>query len=89
MRLTHLLGGLLFCCLICTTVRGQATGQINGTITDASGALIPGVEVTATQTATGIGRSALTNENGVYITPSLPVGPYRVEAALQGFRTFV
>ena len=89
MRLKHFFGTLVLCSFACVTLWGQATGQINGTVSDTSGALIPGVDVMATQTATGIGRSAVTNENGVYIIPSLPVGPYRVEASLPGFRTFV
>jgi hypothetical protein len=52
-------------------------------------AVLPGAEVTATQTETGIARSAVTNETGSYILPNLAVGPYRFEAALPGFRTFV
>src|SRR3989441_365031 len=66
----------------------QATAQIAGTIRDQSGAVLPGVQVTATQTATGLARSAITNETGSYVLPDLPVGPYRLEAALSGFRTF-
>src|SRR5262245_39176366 len=88
MTLKHFFGALIVCSFACVTLWGQATGQINGTVSDPSGALIPGVEVTATQTATGISRSALTNESGVYVLPSLPVGPYKIEAALPGFRTF-
>ncbi|HSU88130.1 MAG TPA: carboxypeptidase-like regulatory domain-containing protein [Terriglobia bacterium] len=67
---------------------GQATAQIAGTVRDQSGAVLPGVQVTATQTATGLSRSAITNETGSYVLPDLPVGPYRLEAALAGFRTF-
>src|SRR5262249_28595971 len=62
---------------------------ISGTVKDASGAVLPGVEVTATQTATGLMRSAVSNETGSYVLPNLPVGPYKLEAALSGFRTFV
>src|SRR5579862_5643854 len=67
----------------------QATGQISGTVRDQSGAVLPGVEVTATQTSTGISRSTVTNETGAYLMPNVPVGPYKLEAALPGFRTFV
>jgi hypothetical protein len=63
------------------------TGQISGRVTDSSGAVLPGVDVTVTQTATGLVRSAVTNEAGQYSLPSLPLGPYRLDAALQGFRT--
>jgi hypothetical protein len=64
------------------------TGQISGRVTDSSGAVLPGVDVTVTQTDTGLVRTAVTNETGQYAIPSLPIGPYRLEATLQGFRTF-
>src|SRR6266849_4570107 len=72
-----------------TTVWAQATAQITGTVHDPSGAVLPGVEVKATQTATGITRTTISNETGGYVLPNLPTGPYRLEAALTGFRTFV
>ena len=65
------------------------TAQISGTVKDQTGAVLPGVELTATQTATGLARTVVTNETGSYTLPNLPVGPYRVEATLPGFRTFV
>src|SRR4030095_11492315 len=66
-----------------------STGQISGRVTDPSSAVLPGVEITATQTETGLVRSVVTNEAGLYSLPNLPIGPYKVEAALPGFRTFV
>src|SRR6059036_2372450 len=80
---------LIVCVLTSAVVWGQATAQISGTVRDASGAVLPGVEITATQTETGIARTTITNETGFYVLPSLPLGPYRLEAALAGFRTFV
>src|SRR5438093_12902818 len=67
----------------------QSTAQISGTVNDASGAVLPGVEVTATQTETGIARNTVSNETGDYVLPNLPLGPYKLEASLAGFRTFV
>src|SRR5881628_205662 len=67
----------------------QATAQIAGTVRDQSGAVLPGVEITVTQTDTGATRSALSNETGSYVLSNLPIGPYRLEAALSSFRTFV
>src|SRR5436190_5382977 len=67
----------------------QATAQMSGTVQDSSGAVLPGVELTATQTATGINRTIVTNETGSYVLPNLPLGPYKLEAALPGFRTYV
>jgi hypothetical protein len=67
----------------------QATAQISGTVKDPSGAVLPGVEVTATQIDTGISRATVTNETGSYVLPNLVTGPYKLEAALPGFRSFV
>jgi hypothetical protein len=83
---------LVIACIISLMLPGsawaQATAQINGTVRDASGAVLPGVQVTATQIDTGISRMTVTNETGFYVLPSLPLGPYRVEASLPGFRGF-
>src|SRR5579871_1762738 len=78
----------LFGAGVCVNAWGQATAQISGTVHDQSGAVLPGVEVTATQTETGIKRTTVTNETGTYVLSNLPLGPYRVEAALPGFRTY-
>src|SRR5690242_7838961 len=84
--------GILATFLICTYALGsawaQATAQISGTVRDASGAVLPGVEIKATQTDTGVARTTISNETGFYVLPSLPLGPYKLEAALAGFRTF-
>src|SRR6266567_327929 len=80
---------LLLSVITCAVVWAQATAQINGTVRDQSGAVLPGVEITATQTETGISRTAITDETGSYILPNLAVGPYKLEAALAGFRTYV
>src|SRR5437763_12128603 len=65
-----------------------ATAQISGTVKDSSGGVLPGVDVTATQTDTGLKRNTISDTDGAYTIPNLPPGPYRVEATLQGFRTF-
>src|ERR1041385_5976679 len=84
-----ILAGVFACAGTCVEVRAQATAQISGTVKDQSGAVLPGVEVTATQTETAISRMTVTNETGSYVLPNLPLGPYQLEAALPGFRTFV
>jgi carboxypeptidase family protein/TonB-dependent receptor-like protein len=83
------LSALLILDLTCAMLWAQATAQISGTAKDQSGAVLPGVEVTVTQTETGVARSAVTNETGSYVLTNLPLGPYRLEAGLPGFRTFV
>ena len=67
----------------------QATAELNGRVTDSSGAVLPGVTVTATQTATGLERTAVTDGEGAYLLTNLPPGPYRLEISLQGFRGYV
>src|SRR5438132_14261547 len=81
--------GLLGFAVSCGIVLAQGTAQISGTVKDQSGAVLPGVEITATQTETGIARTTVSNETGSYVLPSLPLGPYRLEAALPGFPTFI
>src|SRR4051794_29461059 len=67
----------------------QATAQMSGTVKDGSGAVLPGVTVTATQTATGASRTVITDDAGNYVMPNLPTGPYRLEVSLQGFKTYL
>ena len=50
--------------------------------------MLPGVDVSVTQTETGLKRNAVTDSSGAYLIPNLPIGPYRLEAMLQGFRTY-
>jgi len=69
-----------------TALWAQATGQINGIVTDASGAVLPGVTVDATSTATNAVRTAVTGADGLYILPLLQPGLYDVKASLSGFR---
>src|SRR5437899_5081788 len=79
----------LFMVVACGNIWGQATAQISGNVQHESVAVPRGVEVAATQTGTGARRSTVTNETGNYVLPNLPLGSYRLEAALPGFRTFV
>src|SRR5574338_1507407 len=86
----------LFVCALLAAVLSAApafaqavsTAQINGAVKDSGGLALPGVTVTVTQTNPGLVRSVTTNETGGYVITNLPVGPYRLEASLQGFRTF-
>jgi len=72
-----------------SAVWAQATAQLNGRVTDESGAVLPGVTVTATQTDTTFSRAVVTDASGNYVMTNLPTGPYRLEVALQGLRTHV
>ena len=66
-----------------------ARGSISGTVMDASGAVIPGVDVTVTHVSTNLTRQLVTNEAGNYEAPLLSIGQYRVTAELPGFRTAI
>jgi hypothetical protein len=66
-----------------------AIAQISGVVSDESGAALPGVEVQVTQTGTGATRFVVTDAHGGFVLPNLPIGPYRLEAKLQGFATYV
>ncbi|HEV8129699.1 MAG TPA: carboxypeptidase-like regulatory domain-containing protein, partial [Acidobacteriota bacterium] len=64
----------------------KTTGTISGTARDASGAVIPGADITVTNQATNVSHSSLTNDAGFYSIPNLQIGVYTVSAALTGFK---
>src|SRR6266540_1613978 len=81
--------GLIIVLVTATASMAQATAEITGTVKDTSGAVLPGANVTATQTATGFKREAVTDAEGAFSFPAVPIGPYRLEVALQGFKTSI
>lgn len=75
--------------LLLTGTRCEAqsfTGSITGTVTDPSGAVVPGTTVTITQKETNRRATAITRADGAYLATALPVGDYRVEASAPGFK---
>src|SRR5215472_10979706 len=80
---------VLFACLSAASAWAQAVSQIQGIVSDATGAAIPGAEVKATQTDTSFTRAVTSGADGVYVLQSLPIGPYRIEVSKQGFATYV
>jgi hypothetical protein len=76
--------------LLCATALGalaQTSGEITGEVKDQSGAMVPNVGVTATNTETNVVRSTVTNASGIYSFPNLTPGKYQVKAAAPGFQT--
>jgi hypothetical protein len=65
----------------------SSNGTIGGTVADSSGAVIPGVTITATNNATGVVTTVLSNDSGVYNLVSLLPGTYKLTAMLPGFQT--
>ena len=76
--------------LLPSSVWAQATistGNINGNVTDASGAAIPAAKVTITRIDTGVSTTVTTNGSGFYNSGSIAVGTYSVKVAVKGFET--
>ncbi len=65
------------------------TGEIKGTVTDPSGAVIDGVTVTITNTETGVSIIRTTNSAGIYDSPSVPIGSYKITFSKTGFKDLV
>ncbi len=77
-------------CFSAPRLFGQAaTATITGTVTDSSGAAIPGADVTAKNTATGVARKTLSDGQGRYSLLDLAIGDYDVQATKMGFQTAV
>ncbi len=82
------LTGTLLLLIVFPAAFGQSiNATVSGTVTDATGALIPGVTVTASNAATGVTTNIVSNDSGAYNFPSLQPGVYKVTAELQGFQT--
>src|SRR3954447_12131763 len=81
------LGAAILLGLLMVNTAFSQNGQLAGSVSDASGALIPGVTITATSTGTGVATTTITNDSGAYTFPSLQPGIYRVSAELPGFQT--
>ena len=91
-------GSRLHCLVVClalsllpTSAFGQAVAnaQITGEVTDPSGAAISGATVRMIETEKSVPHETTTDAGGRYVLPNLPVGPYRLEASMSGFKTYV
>src|SRR2546427_6853622 len=88
MTLSAYVIAVLLCLFISINASAQTSNAtVGGTVADATGALIPGVTVTATNTGTGIANTVLTNESGAYQFAALQPGTYKVSVELAGFQT--
>ena len=78
----------IFVFIFASTAHAQTfRGSIQGTVTDSSGAAIPGARVKVFSSGTGLSRSLGTNDQGAYVANELPLGTYSVTVEKQGFRT--
>ena len=87
-RMPHYLMVGMLMLVFAVSAYAAVTGSISGLVKDASGAVVPGATVTATNVQTGIARTAVTNGSGFYSFPDLPIGTYTLQIAQQGFKAF-
>ena len=77
----------LFCLLASSPLFGQATGSLLGTVSDSTGAVVPGAAVAATSQGTSVSRETKTDDTGHYLLPLLPIGTYSIKVSAQGLKT--
>lgn len=84
-----IVGFSLLLLLSCGAARlfAQATGSIRGTVTDPQGAVIPDASITATSTSTSLSRTQMSNQDGIFVFPNLPIGSYNFVISKSGFKT--
>jgi hypothetical protein len=69
--------------------QGASTASLSGTVVDSSGGVIPGADILAKNSATGVEFHAVSDDKGFFLLPSLPPGTYAVTTSLQGFKKSV
>lgn len=81
------LTAILLACIVPASLCAQAisTSQIKGTVQDPTGSVVPGADVTVTQTETNVSRSVMTGADGGYLFTELPVGHYTLQVTKEGF----
>jgi len=83
--------GLLAAFFVCACSLSHAqsgTASVQGSVVDATGAVIPGAEVTLTNDATHVQRKSISSSNGLYNYPNVPVGTYSLNVGMAGFQTY-
>ena len=80
---------VLLTLVACTLMLAQSTGILVGTVSDISGAVVPGVSIRVTNQGTGQQTAVTSDPEGRFVFPRLPVGSYRLEATRPGFRQFI
>src|SRR5437870_9376502 len=78
---------LLFVCLVAGTSYGQGGASVQGSISDATGAVLPGATITVKNSGTAATVELVSDERGRYLLPVLQPGEYEIQASLPGFRT--
>ena len=89
MRRVAVLALLLSVSVAVPSFAQRITASIRGTVTDSTGGIVPGANVTVKNESTGFTRSTVTNSAGSYSFAELPTGTYTVEVALDGFKSSI
>ena len=89
-----IVSGLLFCLLVMATVRtvnAQAVSNatVTGRVVDEQGAVVIGAQIRMTAVSTGATFNVVTNTEGIYTLPNLPIGEYTLQATFPGFQTYL
>jgi hypothetical protein len=79
---------LVFVCCLSASLLAQDTASVTGTVTDQTGAAIPGAQVTVSNPEHGIKRSTVSNGSGDYLVSAVPPGSYNLSIAAQGFKRY-
>lgn len=83
---------LLFVCtvlFVLPAVGQSPNGNVNGLVLDPSSRVIVGAEIVAVNDVTGVKYTTKTNDEGIYVLPNLPPGPYRLQVSKVGFKTLI
>ena len=90
MRISPAAAAILALILLVQAAPAQAQtfrGTIRGMVFDTTGGVLPGVSITIKNSRTGLERTSVTDDDGIYIAPELPIGDYSVTASLSGFKS--
>ncbi|HET6934539.1 MAG TPA: carboxypeptidase-like regulatory domain-containing protein, partial [Candidatus Angelobacter sp.] len=85
MKRVAMLCVVALCCCCMAMAQSASTATIVGQVVDPQGAVVPNAKVTATNNATGVGRTVTTTSTGNYAIPNLPPGTYTVKVSAKGF----
>ncbi len=80
--------GVILCCAVGLHAQAVAIAEIDGVITDASGKMVPGAKVTATEVDKHLIRETTADGEGRFFLPDLPIGPYQLEVKSPGFKDY-
>ncbi|MFY9676191.1 MAG: carboxypeptidase-like regulatory domain-containing protein, partial [Terriglobales bacterium] len=87
MSIRRILLAAVLCSTLSSLVFAQANGSLSGTVADKTGGVLTGATVKITSQATGLERTAKTDDSGHYLVPLLPVSVYTIHVEAPGFQT--